>query len=109
MSPKLQEWAAFIALVPYFYACPGPPRLCTRLRIFLSQCKDPVLLRDDLLLRAGLSFFADDFESDLALMELVRDGSLRPIADCPFLFAISHPKGVERCALSLSNPVAKRW
>lgn len=58
--------------------------------MFIRQCKDPVLSRDDLLLHAGLSFFADDFEADFALMELVRDGLIRAIADRPFLFAI-HP------------------
>ena len=73
-----------------------------RLLAPLQQCKDPVLSRDALLLRAGLSFFADDLNVDLALMQFVRDGWLVPIADRPFTFALNltHLKGAPATSAS---------
>ena len=71
----------------------------------LRQCGEPVITRDALLLRSGLSFFAGDFEVDLAVMQLIRDGVIFPVADAPFTFAIdpSHPKGPRACAQSRSK------
>src|SRR5947209_7853362 len=105
MSPLQQEWAAFIALVPYFSAHHAPPKMRDRLLAALQQCKDPVLSLDALLLRAGLSFFADDLNVDLALMQFVREGWLVPIPDRPFTFALNltHSKAAEQCLSSLSN------
>jgi hypothetical protein len=60
-----------------------------RLLAALQQCKEPLLSLDALLLRAGLSFFADDLNVDLALMQFVREGWLVPIADRPFTFALN--------------------
>jgi len=74
MFPLQQEWAAFMALVPYFSAHHAVPKMRDRLLAALQQCKDPVLSLDALLLRAGLSFFADDLNVDLALMQFVREG-----------------------------------
>ena len=76
-----------------------------RLLAALQQCKDPVLSLDVLLLRAGLSFFADDLKVDLALMQLVRERWLVPITDRPFTFALNliHLKAAERGLSSLSN------
>ena len=80
-------------------------RLRHRLLTALQQCKDPVLSLDALLLRAGLSFFADDLNVDLALMQFVREGWLAPIVDRPFTFALNltHSKAAERRLPSLSN------
>jgi hypothetical protein len=105
MSPLHHEWAAFIALVPYFSAYHAAAKMRDRLLAALQQCKHPVLSRDALLLRAGLSFFADDLNVDLALMQLVREGWLVPIADRPLMFALNltHLKPAERCLSSLSN------
>ena len=105
MPTTAQEWAAFIALVPYFSVCHAAPKIRDRLLASLQQCQDPVLSLDALLLRAGLSFFADDLNVDLALMQFVRGGWLVPIADWPFTFALNltHSKAAERCLSSLSN------
>lgn len=105
MSPLQQEWAGFIALVPYLSAYHAAPKMRDRLLAALQQCQDPVLSLDALLLRAGLSFFADDLNVDLALMQFVREGWLTPIADRPFTFALSltHSKAAERCQPFLSN------
>ena len=78
-----------MALVPYFSAHPAAPEMRHRLLAALQQCKDPVVSRDALLLRAGLSFFADDLNVDLALMQFVREGWLVPISDRPFTFPSS--------------------
>ena len=107
MSPLQQEWAAFIALVPDFSAHHGAPKMRDRLLAALQQCKAPVLSRDALLQRAGLSFFADDLNVDLALMQFVREGWLAPIADRPFTFALNltPSKAAERCLSSLLSQV----
>ena len=106
MSAKQQEWAAFRALVPYFSACCGPPQIRTRLLIAIGKCEERVVTREALLLRAGLSFFAEEFAVDLVLMELVRDRVIYPIVDSPFTFAIQHsyPKGSNSCVSSQSKP-----
>ena len=108
MPTTAQEWAAFMALVPYFSAHHAAPKMRHRLLAALQQCKDPVVSRDALLLRAGLSFFADDLNVDLALMQFVREGWLAPIVDRPFTFALNltHSKAAERCLPSLSNQAA---
>ncbi len=67
MPSQSQEWAAFIALVPYFSELSRVENMTNRLPMFLRQCKDHVLTRDALLLHAGLSFFAEEVEVDLAL------------------------------------------
>ena len=106
MPTTAQEWAAFIALVPYFSAHhPAAPKMRHRLLAALQQSSDPVLSRDALLLRAGLSFFADDLNVDFALMRFVREGWLVPIADQPFTFALNltHSNAAERCLTSLCN------
>lgn len=56
---------------------------------------------------AGLSFFADDLNVDLALMQFVREARLVPIADRPFTFALNFTpsKAAERCLSSFSNQV----
>jgi hypothetical protein len=106
MPTTAQEWAAFMALVPYFSAHPAASKIRHRLLAALQQCKDPVVSRDALLLRAGLSFFADDLNVDLALMQFVREGWLAPIVDRPFTFALNltYSKTAERCLSSRSNP-----
>jgi hypothetical protein len=98
MSPLQQEWAGFVALVPYFSAHHAAPKMRHRLLAALQQCKDPVLSRDALLSRTGLSFFADDLNVDFALMQFVREGWLVPIADRPFTFALNltHAKAAEQ-------------
>ena len=97
MPTPQQEWAAFLALIPYFTFDPGPLKIRDRLMIFLQQCQEPILSRHTLLLQAGLSFFADEFEVDLALMQLIRNGVIRPVTDGPFTFALdgSPPKGAK--------------
>ena len=97
MSTSQQEWAAFLALIPYFTSDPGPLKIRNRLLFFLRHCKEPILSRHALLLGAGLSFFADEFAVDLALMQLIREGVIRPVIDCPFTFALdgSPPKGAK--------------
>lgn len=102
MLTTAQEWAAFMALVPYFSACPAPPKIRDRLLSVVRQCEQPVLSRETLVLRAGLSFFADDLDVDLALMQFVREAWLVPVADRPFTFALNltHSKA-ERCLSSL--------
>lgn len=107
MPTTAQEWAAFMALVPYFSAHHAASKIRHRLLAALQQCKDPVLSRDALLLRAGLSFFADDLNVDLALMQFVREARLVPIADRPFTFALNFTpsKAAERCLSSFSNQV----
>jgi hypothetical protein len=64
-----------------------------------------VISREALVLRAGLIFFADDLNVDLALMQFVREAWLVPIADRPFTFALNltHSKAAEQCLPSLSN------
>ena len=109
MAATAQEWAAFMALVPYFSACPAPPKIRDRLLAVVRQCEQPVLSRETLVLRAGLSFFADDLNVDLALMQFVREAWLVPIADRPFTFALNltHSKAAERCVSSLSNQAGR--
>lgn len=99
MPTAAQEWAAFMALVPYFSACPAAPKIRDRLLAVVRRCEQPVLSRETLVLRAGLSFFADDLNIDLALMRFVREAWLVPIADRPFTFALNlnHSKAAERC------------
>lgn len=99
-----QEWDALVALVPYFVDCPGPTHMRERLRNALAQYSESRISRNALLLYAGLSFFADHLEADLALMQLVREGLLRPVADDSFTFTIHHPKGVALCVPSKSKP-----
>lgn len=70
MSTEAEEWTAFLALVPYFSACPGPPNFRNRLLLFLHRCEDYVLTRETLLLHAGLSFFADHLEADLTSKQI---------------------------------------
>jgi hypothetical protein len=103
MPTTAQEWATFMALVPYFSGYHAAPKTCGRVFAALQQCNDPVLSRDALLQRAGLSFFADDLNVDLALMQFVREGWLAPIADRPFTFALNltPSKAAERCLSSL--------
>ena len=105
MPTTAQEWAAFMALVPYFSAHHTAPKMRHRLLAALQQCKHPVVSRDALLKRAGLSFFADDLNVDLALMQFVREGWLAPIVDRPFTFALNltPSKAAEGCLASLSN------
>lgn len=105
MPNTAQEWAAFMALVPYFSAYPASPKIRDRLLAVVRQCEQSVLSRETLVLRAGLSFFADDFNIDLALMQFVREDWLVPIADRPFTFALSlHPsKATEGCPSCLSS------
>lgn len=99
MPTTAQEWAAFVALVPYFSAYHAESNIQDRLLAAVRRCEGQMLSREALLLQAGLSFFADDLDVDLALMQLVRERRLVPIADRPFTFALhlSHPKGAERC------------
>src|SRR3954471_13082737 len=94
-----------MALVPYFSTCPAPPNYRDRLLAVVRQCEQPVLSRETLVLRAGLSFFADDLNVDLSLMQFVREACLVPIADHPFAVALSltHARAAERCLSSLSN------
>ena len=105
MPTTAQEWAAFIALVPYFSACHAESKIQDRLLAVVRRCEEPILSREALLLQAGLSFFADDLNVDLALMQFVREAWLVPIANCPFTFALnlSESKAAERCA-SCSRP-----
>ena len=103
MPNTAQQWAAFTALVPYFSACPASPKIRDQLLAIVRQCEQSVLSRETLVLRAGLSLFADDFNIDLALMQFVREDWLVPIADGPFTFALNlHPSNAtERCLPSL--------
>ena len=55
----------------------------------VRRCEEPILSREALVLQAGLSFFANDLDVDLALMQFVREGWLVPIADCPFTFTLN--------------------
>src|ERR1700747_923338 len=105
MPTTAQEWVAFIALLPYFSACHAEPKIHARLLAVLRQCEEPILSREALLLQAGLSFFADDLNVDLALMQFVREGWLVSIPDRPFTFALnlSRSKRAERCAPSASS------
>jgi hypothetical protein len=75
MPTLQQEWAAFIALVPYFSFHHAAPKLGDRLLAVLRQCEESVVSRENLLLRAGLSFFADELDCDLALMQFVGEGA----------------------------------
>ena len=97
MPTTTQEWAAFIALVPYFSACHAESKIQDRLLAVVRRCEEPILSRGTLLLQAGLSFFADDLDVDLALMQFIREGWLVPITDRPFTFALnlSNSKGAE--------------
>ncbi len=106
MSAKQQEWAAFLALVPYFSACVGPSKLRTRLLAAIRRFDEPIVTRDVLLLRSGLSFFAEEFDLDLVLMELVRNSVICPVVNSPFTFAVprSYPKGAALCERSPSKP-----
>jgi hypothetical protein len=108
MRIEQREWAAFIALIPYFSTRPGRANIRDRLMTSLRQCGEPVITRDALLLRSGLSFFAEDFDVDLAVMQLIRDGVILPVVDAPFTFVIepSRPKGEQSCAPSQSKPAA---
>ena len=109
MPTTVQEWVAFIALVPYFSACQAKPKIHARLLATFRRCDEAILSRETLLLQAGLSFFADDLNVDLALMQFVREGWLVPIPDRPFTFALSlsRSKLAERCAPSCSRPAIK--
>lgn len=107
MPTKQQEWAAFRALIPYFSDCSGPSKLRTRLLTAIRQGQEQIVTRETLLLRSGLSFFAEELEVDLVLMELVREGVIYPVADSPFTFAITHsPKGAHSCERSPSKQAA---
>ncbi len=57
--------------------------MTNRLLLFLRQCKDRVLTRDSLLLHAGLNFFAEEVEVDLALMQLLHDHMIIPVPERP--------------------------
>jgi hypothetical protein len=76
MPTTVQEWVAFIALVPYFSACQAKPKIHARLLATFRRCDEAILSRETLLLQAGLSFFADDLNVDLALMQFVRGDGL---------------------------------
>jgi hypothetical protein len=99
MPTTAQEWTAFMALIPYSSAYHAESKIQGRLLAVVRRCEGQILSREVLLLQAGLSFFADDLDVDLALMQFVREGWLVPIADRPFTFALnlSHAKGAERC------------
>ena len=106
MPTTTQEWAAFIALVPYFSACHAESKIQDRLVVVVLRCEEAILSREALLLQAGLSFFANDLNVDLALMQFVREGWLEPIPDRPFTFALnlSRAKRAKRCVPSCSRP-----
>jgi hypothetical protein len=102
LSNRSAEWGAFLGLIPYFVACPGPWKFRDRLLTSLPHDPELVITREAILLRAGLSFFTDDLGVDLALMQLVREGLLLPIADIPFTFVLCGPqrKEADRCTPS---------
>jgi hypothetical protein len=108
MPTKQQEWAAFLALVPYFSGCSGPSKIRTRLLTTIRQCEERIVTRDALLLRSGLSFFAEELEVDLVLMQLIRERVICPVVGVPFTFAIQHsyPKGADSCERSPSKQAA---
>ncbi len=107
MPTKQQEWAAFRALIPYFSGCSGPMKIRAQLLTAIRQCEEWIVTRDALVLRSGLSFFAEELEVDVVLMELVREGAIYPVADSPFTFALhSNPKGAGSCERSSSKQAA---
>ncbi len=107
MHTKQQEWAAFRALIPYFSGCSGSSKIRTRLLTAIRQCEERIVTRDALLLRSGLSFFAEELEVDLVLMQLIRERAIDPVADAPFTFALhSSPKGADSCERSPSKQAA---
>jgi hypothetical protein len=97
MPTTAQEWTAFVALVPYFSAYHAESKIKDRLLAVVRRYEGQILSREALLLQAGLSFFADDLDVDLALMQLVREGCLVPIADRPFTFALNLSHSKARC------------
>ena len=104
MPTTVQEWVAFIALVPYFSACQAEPKIHARLLATFRRCEEPILSRETLLLRAGLSFFAEDIDVNLALMRFVREGWLVPLPDRPFTFAVNLHKQESDATITLKAP-----
>ena len=83
------EWKAFLALVPFLSHQAAPAFLRDRMRAALERIEATHIHREALLLEAGLTFFADSLDVDLALMQLVREGLLEPMRDQPFTFLIA--------------------
>jgi hypothetical protein len=86
---RRQEWEAFLALTPVMEV--GDTQTSTYKRLYGACSRlaaKGVVTRDVLILEAGLSFFEECAEPDLALMGLVRRGILKPIPQEPFQFAI---------------------
>ena len=110
-SSNHADKAAGMGCVPrahsLFFRLFRSPKIRTRLLTAIRQCKERIVTRDALLLRSGLSFFTEELEVDLVLMQLIREHAIDPVADAPFTFALhSSPKGEDSCERSPSKQAA---
>jgi hypothetical protein len=108
LQPATAEWKAFLGLVPFLGQHSVPTVIHDRLRATVLRLSTETITRNELLLRAGLSFFDGSLDVDIALMRLLRDGTLAPVVDQPFTFrAVRTPKGTASCVPSPSKPAAR--
>ena len=86
LKPGTAEWEAFLGLVHFLRQQPVSAMICDRLRATVFRLSTETITRDELLVQAGLSFFDQSLEVDVALMRLIHDGTLTPVMDIPFTF-----------------------
>jgi hypothetical protein len=89
---RLHEWEAFLALSQVMDLGTLDVGVYCRLQSACGRvARETVVTREALILESGLSFFDECAEPDLALMSLVRQGILEPVASQPFRFKIHLP------------------
>jgi hypothetical protein len=89
------EWEAFLALTPVFSGAACSASIYNRLLQVVQRSQAGSITRNCLLLEAGLSFFEESLDVDLALMRMLRDGYLEAVRDRPFTFCVRPIKGKE--------------
>lgn len=82
------EWEAFLALTPTFSELAFSASFYDRLLRAAQRTQADFARRDALILEAGLSFFEESLDVELALMQLMREGILEPVPDRPFTFVV---------------------
>ncbi|MGH9435264.1 MAG: hypothetical protein ACRD06_04615 [Terriglobia bacterium] len=85
------EWEAFLALTPILSETVFPIFFYDRLLRAAHRTQADFATWNALILEAGLSFFEESLDIELALMRLmrlIREGILEPVRDRPFTFLV---------------------
>jgi hypothetical protein len=83
-----KEWEAFLALAPVLSEATLSVPIYNRFLRAVQRSQTGSITRERLLLEAGLSFFEESLDVDLALMRLLCEGHLEAVRDRPFTFCV---------------------